>query len=74
MYKYKYVARISMDVIDDITDNIQKYDVGDIRRCVKDAKLHQLNGKGGLHWFEQVKRICNDELLRRKESEENGHY
>lgn len=70
----EFAPRLTTDMIEEITDNIMRYDVGKIRKCVREAKLHQLNGKCSFYWFEQVKRICNTELLRRKEPEEHGHY
>lgn len=56
--------------IDEVTDNPERYSSSDLRRTIHDAQTVYEYGNKSYEWYQQVKRICNEELKSRGESPE----
>lgn len=67
--EYGYTNKISD--IDELTDNPKHYRSSDLRRAIHDAKVVYEYGNKTRSWYEQVSRICNEELHRRGEPMEH---
>lgn len=63
------LKRFTYDMIEEITDEPSKFDSDDIRRAIGDAYEHYKDDdyNCSYDWYEQVKRICNNELVSRGE-------
>lgn len=65
-----HFKRFSRYAIEEITENVERYDTQDIRRAAQEAEYHYQDGTYGcdIEWMISVQLKLNDELRRRSES------